>query len=80
MERSPTSRTSRRDWSISQAGFRRWNVDRHGYLLGTRYLTARDTTWILEYYRNGTGFSGEEMEDFFGFVNQCLPDLPDHRQ
>ena len=45
--------------------------DATSYLLGTRYLTARDTTWILEYYRNGTGFSGEAMEDFFGFVNNA---------
>ena len=45
--------------------------DATSYLLGTRYLTARDTTWILEYYRNGAGFSGEAMEDFFGFVNNA---------
>ncbi|MDD5100377.1 MAG: hypothetical protein PHP66_05440 [Syntrophales bacterium] len=45
--------------------------DATSYLLGTRYLTARDTTWILEYYRNGTGFSGEAMADFFGFVNNA---------
>ncbi len=45
--------------------------DATSYLLGTRYLTARDTTWILEYYRNGTGFSGQEMADFFGFVNNA---------
>ena len=25
------------------------------YLLGLRYLTERDTTWIVEYYRNGAG-------------------------
>lgn len=41
------------------------------YLLGTRYLTARDATCILEYYRNGTGFSRSEMEDFFGFANDA---------
>ena len=45
--------------------------DATSYLLGTRYLTARDTTWILEYYRNGAGFSGEAMTDFFGFVNNA---------
>lgn len=45
--------------------------DATSYLLGTRYLTARDTTWILEYYRNGAGFSGEAMADFFGFVNNA---------
>jgi hypothetical protein len=45
--------------------------DATNYLLGTRYLTARDTTYIMEYYRNGAGFYGEEMEDFFGFVNSA---------
>jgi hypothetical protein len=29
--------------------------DATSYLLGIRYLTARDTTFILEYYRNGAG-------------------------
>lgn len=39
------------------------------YLLGLRYLTAKDTTYILEYYRNGTGFSPKEMRDYFTFVD-----------
>ncbi|MDA8125280.1 MAG: hypothetical protein M0009_08850 [Deltaproteobacteria bacterium] len=43
--------------------------DATSFLLGMRYLTARDTTTILEYYRNGTGFFGPEMEGFFGFVD-----------
>ncbi len=40
------------------------------YLIGLRYLTKKDTTYILEYYRNGTGFTKEEMEDYFSFINQ----------
>ena len=40
-------------------------------LLGTRYLTERDTTYILEYYRNGTGFTETQMESFFGFAHQA---------
>ena len=40
----------------------------NSYLLGVRYLTARDATYILEYYHNGTGFTRSEMEDFFRFV------------
>jgi hypothetical protein len=43
--------------------------DRESFLFGTRYLTESDTTLILEYYRNGTGFTGEEMEGFFGLVD-----------
>jgi len=45
--------------------------DATSFLLGTRYLTARDTTYILEYYRNGTGFSGEEMGNFFSFIGNA---------
>jgi hypothetical protein len=39
-------------------------------LLGLRVLTARDTTYILEYYRNGQGYSSREMKDFFSFIDQ----------
>lgn len=39
------------------------------YLLGTRYLTERDTTWIFEYYRNGPGFAESEMRDFFRYTD-----------
>ncbi len=35
------------------------------YLLGLRYLTERDTTYILEYYRNGAGFTESETQSFF---------------
>jgi hypothetical protein len=43
--------------------------DVFSYLLGVRYLSTKLTTYILEYYRNGTGFTREQMEDFFSFVN-----------
>jgi len=46
--------------------------DADSYLLGARYLTANDTTWILEYYRNGTGYTEPEMQDFFRFVDAGL--------
>ncbi|MBW2637618.1 MAG: hypothetical protein JRC86_08890, partial [Deltaproteobacteria bacterium] len=39
------------------------------FLFGIRYLTETDTTLIGEYYRNGTGFTGEEMEGFFDLVD-----------
>jgi len=42
--------------------------DAISYLLGLRYLTEKETTYILEYYRNGTGFTRDEMQDFFAFV------------
>ena len=44
--------------------------DAESALIGMRYLTEKDTTYILEYYRNGTGFSPTEMRDYFTFVNK----------
>jgi hypothetical protein len=43
--------------------------DAISYLLGLRYLTEKETTYILEYYRNGTGFSREQFKDFVSFVD-----------
>ena len=44
--------------------------DATSYLLGIRYLTAKDTTYLLEYYHGGTGFTKDQMGDFFSFVNK----------
>ena len=44
--------------------------DAKSYLAGIRYLTASDTTLICEYYRNGAGFTTNEMEDFFIFIDK----------
>jgi len=41
-------------------------------LLGTRYLTAGDTTYIAEYYRNGTGYSEEESRQFYQLVDTAF--------
>ncbi len=41
----------------------------NNYLLGLRYLTAKDTTYIFEYYHNGAGFSSKEMRDYFSFID-----------
>lgn len=43
--------------------------DAISYLLGLRYLTEQETTYILEYYRNGTGLSQNQFEDFVSFVD-----------
>jgi hypothetical protein len=43
-------------------------ADAISYLLGLRYLTEQETTYIFEYYRNSTGFSRREMKNFFAFV------------
>jgi hypothetical protein len=39
------------------------------YLLGIRYLTERDTTYIFEYYRNGSGYEEGEMQNFFRYTD-----------
>lgn len=39
------------------------------YLIGLRYLTKSDTTYIIEYYRNGTGYSSKEMRDYYSFID-----------
>jgi hypothetical protein len=41
------------------------------YLLGIRYLTELDTTFIIEYYHNDTGFTENQMNDYFSFINQA---------
>jgi len=45
------------------------------YLLGLRYLTAGDTTYIAEYYRNGTGYSDQESRQFYQLVNTAFTQL-----
>jgi len=39
------------------------------YLIGTRHLTAQDTTFIFEYYHNGTGFTENELKNYFWYIN-----------
>lgn len=45
------------------------------YLLGLRYLTESDTTYILEYYRNGTGYSEQETRQFYQLVDTAFTQL-----
>ena len=45
------------------------------YLLGLRYLTERDTTYIAEYYRNGTGYSDEQAREFYQLVDTAFAQL-----
>jgi len=42
------------------------------YLLGLRYLTERDTTYIAEYFRNGTGYSEDETRQFYRLVDTAF--------
>jgi len=45
--------------------------DAVSWLLGARYLTEQDTTWILEYYRNGNGYTRSEMATYYQKVDQA---------
>jgi hypothetical protein len=44
--------------------------DAKSYLLGMRYLTKADTTFILEYYHNGMGYTQDEIGSFFSLVDK----------
>jgi hypothetical protein len=45
------------------------------YLIGLRYLTEGDTTYIAEYYRNGTGYSEQEARQFYQLVDDAFAQL-----
>lgn len=47
-------------------------ADVSSLILGMRYLTENDTTYILEYYRNGAGYTQRQMNDFYSFVDNGL--------
>jgi hypothetical protein len=38
------------------------------YLIGVRHLTTFDLTTIIEYYHNGTGFSDDDMKNYYDFI------------
>jgi hypothetical protein len=46
--------------------------DADSWLLGLRYLTETEVTWIAEYYRNGTGYSADQLEDFYRYADAAL--------
>jgi hypothetical protein len=43
--------------------------DSTSFLLGARFLTAANTTFFLEYYKNGKGFSSGEMQDYYSLID-----------
>ena len=46
-------------------------ADAQSYLIGIRHLTTFDLTTIIEYYHNGTGFSGDELRNYYGVINRA---------
>ncbi len=46
-------------------------------LLGLRYLSENDTTTIIEYYRNGTGYTQAQSDDFYRLVDYGVTQFQD---
>ena len=44
----------------------------NSYLLGLRYLTQGEVTWIGEYYRNGAGYSADQLDTYYQFLDRAL--------
>ena len=42
------------------------------FLFGVRYLNTVDTTFIAEYYHNGSGYDKEETKDFFIYQEEAF--------
>lgn len=47
-------------------------LDYDAWLLGLRYLTQGEVTWIAEYYRNGAGYSAPALDAFYQFLETSL--------
>jgi hypothetical protein len=48
--------------------------DAKDFLLGIRYLSVHDTTYIFEYYRNGQGYTEDEIKDYFSLIQAGYDD------
>lgn len=45
--------------------------ERVTYLLGSRFLTRSDITFILEYYKNGRGLSSDEVAKYYSEIDEA---------
>jgi hypothetical protein len=61
----------------ADGGVRKTSEDQFSFLMGTRYLNRRDTTFIVEYYHNGAGYDAEEMEAFFDYQAAAIDQWQD---
>ncbi|MFH7326624.1 hypothetical protein [Desulfurivibrio sp. C05AmB] len=43
-------------------------------LIGIRYQTETERTWVVEYFRRGTGYSGTEMEEYHTLAQSANSD------
>lgn len=46
-------------------------VNFNSYLLGLRYIDLHEITWIAEYYRNGAGYSTDQLDDYYAFLERA---------
>ena len=63
------------EWAWAFNATRRWlgasgqvntaQTDVNSWLLGARYITASEVTWIGELYRNGAGYSEAQLSDYY---------------
>ncbi|MEW6332807.1 MAG: hypothetical protein AB1558_00895 [Thermodesulfobacteriota bacterium] len=44
--------------------------DARSTLIGIRYLTTFDLTTIVEYYHNDAGFGGDDIKNYYAFINR----------
>lgn len=56
--------------AAGQVSSQQENVE--SYLIGMRYLTEGQTTYIAEYYHNGPGFSEKEATSFYRFTDTAV--------
>lgn len=47
-------------------------VNFNSWLAGLRYLTEGEVTWIGEYYRNGGGYSADELDSYYQFLDHAM--------
>lgn len=40
------------------------------FLVGLRYLSIQETTYIFEYYHNGQGFNQDQVDNFFSLIDR----------
>jgi hypothetical protein len=50
-------------------------TDVAGTLMGIRYLTANEITFIVEYFHDGTGFTEQDMGNFYRLVDRAYETL-----
>ena len=47
-------------------------INPDSYLLGSRYLTEHEVTWIVEYLHNGRGYSTSELDNYYAFIDDSV--------